>query len=228
MKLFWLFLCLMMTAGLFPAAAGAAAKLTLTPSSSSQTVGATFRVTIGVDSGTDKIIGIDLVGNFDATKLEVVSIDKADVLGFVYDTAAFVAKKDNTAGTFEMTLTPASDSALTGVTAKGDLVVVTFKGKATGSGAVNFNCAANSVRETNVINDAALDVVDCGLNQSGLYTITAASGGTDSTPTNTPTPTPTSTGTGTGTELPKTGAVETTILVVLAGVISLLGAVLLR
>jgi LPXTG-motif cell wall-anchored protein len=113
--------------------------------------------------------------------------------------------------------------------AKGDLVVITFKGKAVGSGAVNFNCTANSVRETNIINDSALDVVDCAQNQSGLYTITAASNG-DSTPasTSTPTPTPKTTGTVTKTELPKTGAVETTILVMFLGITSLFGAVLLR
>jgi LPXTG-motif cell wall-anchored protein len=198
----------------------------LTPTSESKTVGSTFKVTVGVDSGADKVIGIDLVGTFDATKLEIESIEKAATLGFAYDVTALSPKKDNTAGTFAMTLTPSSDSALTGVVAKGDLVVITFKGKAVGSGAVNFTCTANSVRETNVINDVASDVVDCATNQSGLYTITAASDGGSPAATNRPTPLPT--GAKGRTELPKTGAVETTVLLMLAGIISLAGVGLLR
>jgi hypothetical protein len=191
-------------------AAGAVAKFTLSPTTGSTPVGSTFKVTVGVDSDSVPIISADVVIDFNATKLEAVSVEPISNPGFVYDSNNFVPLIHNDTGKIEITLPPSDPSALAGVAAKGDLFTITFKGKTTGTAAVNFNCLADSVKESNIISSEAVDIVSCAANQSGSYEITAGSGETTTTTSSTPTPTPSS-------ELPRTGGAENTVILSVLG-----------
>lgn len=216
-----------------PARAMAAPHFTLSPTSESETVGQNFVVVMGVDSETEKVIGIDIKATFDASKLEVVSIEKGSVpddgYKFTYTTTQPII--NNSAGTFEVTLPSENSSVYTGAVAKHELLRVTFKPKSTGTATFNYVCTAGSVTESNIINQSGADVVDCGSNQSGSYTIAAGVGGETATATPTPTSTSTSsstTSTKTTSSLPSTGVVENTVMMVAVGISSMLAAVFLK
>ena len=236
---------LFLSAG-WPVMAVAAPHFTLTPASGTEKVGDTFEVVMGVDSDTEKVIGLDIKSTFDASKLEVVSIVKASVpddgYQFTYTTSSPII--DNTAGTFEVTLPSLSSNVYVGVVAKHELLKITFKAKAAGTATLNYVCQAGSVAETNIINEQGNDVVDCSSNQSGSYTITSTT--TSDSPTSTPTPVPTSTSssgttttatatstptastTTTTTTLPETGGVADTVALMLLGVSSVAVAFYLK
>lgn len=207
---------------------------TLTPASGSFTVGgANFDVVLGVDSGTDKVVAMDAVATFDATKLEVVSIQKSPsaVFGFAFDANTAIIHNDT--GRFEVTLSPSSSSVYDGVVVSGPLLVVTFRPKAVGVASVNMTCQVGSVTESNIINQLSADIVDCSANQSGSYTLVAGTGGSTSGVTSTVTPVPTATTsttstTSTTTELPRTGGVGSTVGLVVFGLMSVLGGLMLR
>lgn len=196
-----------------PVAAMAAPHFTLSPATGSQTVGQNFTVTMGVDSDTEKVVGIDIKAAYDSAKLELVSVEKATVpddgYQFSYVTGQAIIKNDT--GVMEVTLPSKDTSVLVGPVAKHDLLKLTFKPKATGTATLSYTCTAGSVVETNIISQAGTDVVDCASNQSGSYTIAAGVGGDSGTTTTAATPTPTSS------SLPRTGAVENTVALLVFG-----------
>ena len=195
--------------------------LKFVPSSGSYANGSNFTVTIGVDSGTEKVQAIDVWATFDTAKLEVVSVVKATNPAFDFNMGA--ANINEAAGKFDITFSPsAGGAAFEATVVSGDLAIVTFKAKATGTANVNFTCAAGSSIDSNIFNLATNDVIDCASNINGEYTIT--DGGTsDPSPTATPTTAPTTT-----TELPKTGTVEMTIGLIIFGFVSILSSLALK
>lgn len=214
---------------LTPAKAMATPHFTLSPSSANETTGQNFVVTMGVDSDTEKVIGIDIQGTFDASKLEIESIDKADVpdSGYQFTYTSGQAIIHNDTGQFEVTLPSANSSVYTGVVAKHDLLKITFKPKTTGVATLSYVCAAGSVADTNIINQSGNDVVGCSANQSGSYTIAGASGssstptptGTSSSASSTSTPIPTTTA-----SLPDTGSVANTVALLVLGISGMMAA----
>lgn len=215
-----------------PVMAAAAPHFTLSPASGNQTVGQNFTVTMGVDSDTDKVVGLDIKASFDATKLEVVSIEKGTIPddGYQFSYSSGQAIIHNDTGVFEVTLTPLNQSVLVGPIAKHELLKVTFKPKAVGTATFNYTCLSNSVVETNIISQEGADVVECAANQSGSYTIAAGTGGDsgsndddNSSAVATMTPVPAST-----TSLPQTGVIENTILLAVFGISSIAAALYLR
>lgn len=198
--------------------------MTLTPTSGTFTNGSTFTVTVGVDSGTEKVIAMDVVMSFDAAKLEISSVTKASnsVFDFSFDANTPIIR--NETGKMEITLAPKNMSVYSGEVANGPLLTINFKAKAVGTASVNFTCQAGQVNETNIINQSSVDVIDCGANQSGSYVIQAGSGGDNETPTATPTVrAPTSTG-----ALPQTGVMDSMIGLTVFGLVSVISAFLLR
>lgn len=189
-----------------PVQAMAAPHLTLSPTTQTVANGSQFDVIMGIDSEAEKVIGVDIVSTFDASKLEIVSVVKGNVpdngYNFAYTSASPIIKNDT--GRLEITLPSSNSSTYEGVVAKHELLKVTFKAKATGTATVNYSCTAGSVTDSNIINQSGTDVIDCASNSSGSYTIT--DGGSTSS-----TPTPTSKAATTTTTLPDTGATETTI-----------------
>ena len=194
----------------------AAPHFTLNPTSGNQTVGQNFTVVFGIDSDTDKVVGVDIEAKFDSSKLEVVSVEKGNVpseeTAYQFTYAPGQAIIHNDTGSFEVTLTPIGQSVLTGPVAKHELLKVTFKPKAVGNVTLNYACTAGSVVDTNIISPAGTDVVDCASNQSASYTIVAGTGGDPTAPVSTATPVPNVT-----TSLPQTGEVENTLILVCLG-----------
>jgi len=223
-------------------AVSAAPRLTLTPVTGSYTNGSEFKVSIGVNSDGEKSSAVDVWTTFDKAKLEVVSIEKAANPPFDFD---MTPKINNTAGTFEFSCASKNMNAFEDAVINGELAVVTFKAKAIGTAALNFTCNSGSTTDSNIFNSDINDVISCSANSVGSYTITAGSSSTTVTPTTakttvTPTATPTSTTTTssssttltptttTTTSLPQTGAVGSTVGLIIFGAISLASALFLK
>lgn len=202
---------------------------TFTPTSGTYSVGTTFAVTLGVDSETEKVVAMDVVGTFDKEKLELVLIDKITTpdpaFQFSYD--ANTALIHNDTGKFEVTLSPLGSSVFDGVVANQSLLTLYFRPKLAGSAALNLTCLQGAVNDSNILNPSSVDVDSCSANQSGLYTIEAAVGGVVTpVPTITTVVTPVqSTGVA---ELPQAGGVGTTIGLILFGAVGILSALFLR
>lgn len=209
---------------LSPAVALATPHLTLTPTSSSIVNGTNFEVIIGVASGTETASGVDVVGTFDASKLEIVSINKS---GTVFTMDSLQSLTDNTLGKFSFSAYDTSGTTVVDETLNGNLAVVIFKTKTTGTASVNFTCQTGSTIDSNIMKSTSVDIIDCSTNQSGSYTITA-SATTTTTPNATTTATPTVSTSTTQAELPKTGSVGTTVGLIVFGLVSVFSALFLK
>lgn len=201
---------------------------TLSPAVDTFDQGSDFSVLLGASSGGEAVVGIDAVGSFDATKLELTGISKIDTAN-VYQFVSYsetLVTIDNAAGTFAVTLTPVG-SIHEGQSVDEAFLRLNFKAKATGVASVNFTCEAGAVTESNIINQSALDIVECASNQSGSYTINASGGddGGGDTPEPTATTAPSTSG---GDELPQTGSVAQTVGMVIFGAVSVMGALMLK
>jgi hypothetical protein len=209
--------------GLFWAGAAeakAASYFTLTPSSGTYNVGDNISIVVGIDSGTDKVYSADLFMVFDASKLEFV-----DATSILKDPPVFPFTKvvnnfDNTAGTFQVQLQPVSSNSNEAAPAKGDLVTLTFKAKAAGTGTLSFSCTGGNTMDTNIINQDIADVVNCASNQSGSYTIQAGDSGSVANPTSAAVATPTNA----PSQLPKTGVLTPTITLLVMGLAGIIAS----
>jgi len=215
----------------------AAPRLTLTPISGSYANGSEFKVSIGVNSETEKSSAVDVWATFDAAKLEVVEIKKSTNPPFPFDMTPAI---DNVGGKFNFSCASTNMSAFDDVAINGELAVVTFKAKAVGTAVLNFTCTTGSTIDSNIFNSAINDVITCSANSSGSYTITAAASSSTTTVTSTPTATPTQTNvqattaststttTTTATQLPQTGGIGSTIGLLVFGAISLVSVLFLK
>jgi len=105
----------------------------------------------------------------------------------------------------------------------GDLLKIKFKPKVAGTINIDFKCTAGSDADSNIFDGTTTaDMISCPSNINGVYTITDG-GISDPNPTAIPTAIPTS-----GTELPKTGTVETTIGLMIFGIVSVLSSLALK
>lgn len=209
-----------------PVIAVAAPRLTLTPINGSYTNGSEFKVSIGVNSDGEKSSAVDVWSTFDNSKLEIVSIVKSANPPFAFEMSPVF---DNNAGNFKFSCVSTNPSGLDDVAINGELAVVTFRAKETGTAFLKFTCSNGSTTDSNIFNSDVNDVISCASNSVGSYTITAGSSSTTTNPTSTPTPTPTVVTTvAKTTTLPQTGAVGSTIGLIIFGVISLASAVFLK
>jgi hypothetical protein len=200
----------------------AAAKLYLDPSSANKTLNETFTVTARVDSAGEVVGGVDGIGTYDSSRLELVSITKASDMVFGnLDTGGSCQIGTSSGGKFSFTCY--ANTAVDNTAVSGSLVVFSFKAKATGTATVNFSCTDGSTVDSNIVKTStSTDIISCSSNGSGSYIIGEGSSSTTTTATNTPTPTTTST------ELPQTGTVGVTVGLVVFGLISLISAVFLK
>jgi len=225
MKKFWLILFLVLLFEVKSAVVVMAGPmLKLSPGSGTYNNGSTFEVTIQVDSGTAKSMAVDAWLTFDANKLEVVSIENPASPAFANTMGKNIYNSD---GKMDMSFNASGDSTLSESTViKGDLAVIKFRAKNTGTAQVNFTCQSGSSIDTNIFDIQSVDVIDCASNQNGSYTIT----GGGSEPTSTPvlpqaTVTPND---GSGAELPQTGSVGTTIGLLIFGIVGLIAGTILK
>lgn len=215
-KLFWI-LAISIVGMALNVSVVQAANYTLTPASSSVSVGSNLVVDVGIESGTDKVYAADIWMTFDASKLELQSIDPISNSTFSFTLGD--KNIDNAAGTVKVALIPAVSSSLDSKAVTGGVAKFTFRAKATGVATALFTCAASNLNDSNIIDPNSADVVVCGSNQSGSYTITAGTGGAQSTPV------PTLATTRTVSELPRTGTDGPTVALIVMGMMSLFGAV---
>lgn len=215
--------CLLLSVGV--KAVEAAPHFTFTPPTGTYNLGESFSVILGVASETEKVVAMDVVGSFDASKLEIVSIDKVGTpaMNFAWDSNTPIIHNDT--GKFEITLSPMSSSVYDGEVANGQLLSFNFRSKTVGVATLNLTCQAGQIVESNIINQSSSDVVNCPSNQSGSYTIQAVGGETGITPTVAPGTTVTAAPT---TSLPQTGSFDSTLGLMVFGIASILGALFLR
>lgn len=204
----------------------AGAKLYLDPSSATKTLNETFTVTARVDSGGEVVGGIDGIGTYDSSRLELVSVTKASDMVFTnLDGGGSCQIGTSSGGKFSFTCY--ANSAVDNTAVAGSLVVFSFKAKATGTATVAFSCTSGSTVDSNIVKTSTSgDIISCSENGSGSYTINGSSSSTTTTTTSTATSTPIPSST--STELPKTGNVGATIGLVSFGLVSLLSAVFLK
>ena len=220
----FLFAFLFFTFRAMPVIAVAAPRLTLTPINGSYTNGSEFKVSIGVNSDGEKSSAVDVWSTFDNSKLEIVSIVKSANPPFAFEISPDF---DNKTGNFKFSCVSTNPSGLDDVAINGELAVVTFRAKETGTAFLKFTCSNGSTTDSNIFNSDVNDVISCASNSVGSYTITAGSSSTTTNPTSTPTPTVVTTVAKT-TTLPQTGAVGSTIGLIVFGAISLASAVFLK
>ncbi|MFA5026159.1 MAG: cohesin domain-containing protein [Candidatus Shapirobacteria bacterium] len=224
-KIFCLSLILFSFLSVNPAMA-AGPLLRFTPGSGTYSNGDTFKVNVGVDSGTEKSQGVDVWATFDSAKLEIVSIDPLDNASFKF---AMGKNIYNDTGKFDLSFISTVMGTYDATAITGDIATITFKTKSTGTANVNFTCQTGSTVDSNIFNMSANDVLDCSQNENGTYTINAG-GGTTADPTATPVPSNDNTGdTTTGDEeLPQTGSVGTTVGLLIFGIVGVLSSIALR
>lgn len=153
-----------------------AADLVISPASGSFTVGQTFTATVRVVPGGASVNAVEAVLTFDPTKLSVVSVSKDGSIFSLWTTEPTFS---NAAGTVTF-----GGGATTPFTATSNIINVTFRAVADGSGMVNFASGASVLaadgRGTDVFKKST----------GATYTLAAAAAPTP-TPTPTPTPAPT-------------------------------------
>lgn len=202
--------------------------LKLTPATKTYSNGETFDVTIGVDSNGLKSQAVDLYMSFDNTKLELLTVKAAPKPVFKFDFGDI--NIDNAGGKFRTTLMQADRDSFGIHALDGDLAVMTFKAKDVGTAKVDFICTAGNSTDSNIHDESFFDVINCTQNINGVYTINT--GGSNDAPVATATPAPASssntTTTTTTTELPKTGVVENTIMLMIVGAIGVLSSLVLK
>jgi hypothetical protein len=208
-----------------PTQAAAAGRLYLEPATKTVTEGESFDVYVWVDPGGAETAAVDAIINFDAVRLEAVSVDEETY--FTNETLGsfqgFIPKIDNENG--KISIYSYANQQNSYVTAAGKIAKIQFKAKATGTANVNFVCQAGGSGDSSVWDKEATDIIDCNAVGAGTYTINAASAGGETTPTPTPTSTATggeatSTPTPTSSQLPQAGIPAPLFLIAAFGVIT--------
>ncbi|MCW1948944.1 MAG: cohesin domain-containing protein [Candidatus Shapirobacteria bacterium] len=202
-------------------AVSASPHLFVSPSSGSHSVDDDFSVTLSVDSGSEVVGGVDAIGTYDSARLELTSANKASSMVFdSTDSGGACSIDTGTAGKFSITCY--SNDALTDKAVNGQLVVLNFRAKATGTATLGFTCASGSTTDSNIVKSSnSADVIVCGENVGGSYTIDDSDGGSDDEDDEETTTTTTKT-------LPKSGNVGMTLGLLAFGAISVLSAVFLK
>ena len=154
-----------------------AADLSLTPGTGSYGVGQTFTVTVKAVPNGDKVNAVEAALKFDPKTLSVVSVNKT---GSVFSLWTTEPTFSNAAGTVTF-----GGGSPTPFTATSNIVSVTFRTVAVGTGAVSFSSGSVLAAD-----GRGTDVYKSG--GSANFTVTAATTPTPTpTPDTTPTPTPT-------------------------------------
>jgi len=179
-KLPIIFLFLMAAFLIKPVAALAAPHFYLEPSNGNYNVGDKITVTVWVDPADKDIQTMDLIMNYDKTRL---SIDQSDIKDENYFSPynSSVFNVDSTNG--KLSLYVFSTQGTYSRNTKGKVVTLTFTAKAEGTASLLFVCGDEN---GSAIRNADGNLIDCTSNGSGSYVIAAAA---NPTPTDTPAPT---------------------------------------
>jgi hypothetical protein len=133
-------------------------------------LGETFELTIGVNSMYEVVSGVDIVGTYDSSKLELLSVKQVPDMVFTANGGACsVTTTTNVAGNFKFSCF--SQNSKTDSMVNGDLAILTFKPKAEGAAAVKFLCDKGSTVDSNITKTrTAVDILDCNnTNKSTVF-----------------------------------------------------------
>lgn len=194
-----------------------AAVLVLDPGSASVPVGDTFTVELKIDTEGESVTSADAVLNYNNTILSVESIEPGGNTEDEFFPELYPSITNN-----EIYIGASVQDPIDTKNGAGTIATITFKGKVAGTAEVLFDCTAGKTSDTNISKSDknATDIVVCDRLGNGVYTVGSGIGqpppppqGT--TPTATPTPM-------------QAGSVETTIGLVSAGSLLLVGSVIAR
>jgi general secretion pathway protein D len=114
------------------AASGTPVTLQLAPSTSTQSVGSTFKMTVNLAGGLDAYSASTLM-QYDATKLSLINVDVGDLLGKDGQPVA-LTHNDDGGGTVKINV--ARPPGVAGVTGSGSVCTLTFQTKAPGDASI--------------------------------------------------------------------------------------------
>ena len=143
-------------------------------------------MTVGVNSGDNKIGGVDGVINYDSSILTLVSVEKSVSMVFKNNEDNCVTKTDVLG---KVSFTCFSSDSSKSTTADGELVLLRFLPKKSGKSKVYFECNNGSTYDSNIVEEVgSMDIINCSKNVNLSFEIQ------NSSATNTPTPSPISIG----------------------------------
>ena len=228
-KIFCLLIVLFLVLTVRPALA-VEPMLKLTPSTGTYTKDTSFEIMVAVDSGAIETLAIDVHLKFDPAKVEVVSAEPVasvlNTLGLISLGSTIDNEKSKITDSYYINPDMHPDGR---TTVSGNLLNITLKPKVLGTINIDFICTAGSDADSNIFDGTTTaDMISCPSNINGEYTIT--DGGTvnpdpTTSPSNNPNPTAVPTQ---ANELPKTGTIETTIGLIIFGVVSVLSSLALK
>jgi len=228
-KIFCLLVVLFLAWGVKPVLA-VEPMLKLTPSTGTYTKGTSFEVTVGADTGIVETQAIDVWLKYDPAKVEIESVIEIDNLLENLGIELVSSDIDNTNGSLEVLFSfPFDVQTIQKAVVKGDLFKIKVKPKVAGTINIDFKCVAGESDESSIFDGTTTaDMINCPSNINGVYTINESGGTSNPEPTaapsdNGPTATPTQ-----ASELPQTGTVETTIGLMIFGIVSVLSSLALK
>jgi len=123
-------------------------------------VGDNVEVSVSVDSASNKISGADIVGNYDASKLELISIKQSQ--SFVFNGIGECVFPRGDLGKFIAScfINDSSNNR----SASGKLLTLVFKTKAVGKAEFSFDCVNGSIADSNIVGDDLRDMIACEQN----------------------------------------------------------------
>jgi len=153
-----------------PKAFATSPHLELSPSSGSISTSGT-NINVDIDTGGLEAKSAKAVINFDATKLEVTSIQE----GTFFDEVSYNIY--NTTGQVIINANLSLGSALETKTGTGTLATMTVRAK-TASGIANmtFDCTPGSSTDSGINDPTPTDIIDCASNINGSYSLEAGIG----------------------------------------------------
>jgi hypothetical protein len=126
-------------------------------------VGETFQVTIKVNSAKKIISGVDVVGLYDPSRLELVLAQVSPSM--VFGNSGFCAIPRSFGNEGKFSFSCGVEDSLKAMAVNGDLVKLTFKTKAVGSAKFKFVCENRSTQESNIIDSkTGVDLINCDKN----------------------------------------------------------------
>jgi hypothetical protein len=177
--------------------------LSLSPTVKEVDAGVNFNVTVSVDTGNQQVAGVDAIVEYDSSLLEVVSVSEGTFF-------PAITTMTTTLGKVEIYGIADAGAPKLGT---GTLATITFQGKTAGTAAVDFTCQTGSTNDSNINSTEDEDIIVCSENINASYVISGQTTSTSETETESTSTTTTSE------DLPQTGFLEPTALMIGGGII---------
>lgn len=160
--------------------AQAAAGLYFQPDTASIPSGSETVLNLMIDTGGKKAVSADAKINFPQAKIQIKSVSPGSFFGSVSKLI------DNQSGDLTINGYFQGSPASTGVAGVGTVAAITVKTLSPGAAPIDFSCSPGETTDTNIVDSAGKDIIDCGQTIGAKLTISAASSDQVMTPTPTP------------------------------------------